>query len=75
MADAAAERESADARGRHEPAGHGEAERLGLVVDVGPGAAALGGDRAGDRVDRHAAHRRQVDHDTAVGGREAGKRV
>ena len=36
-----------------------------------PGAAALGARRAAGRVDAHAGHRREVDDDAAVAGREA----
>ena len=74
-ADAAAEREPGDPRAGHEPAGHRETERLGLVIEVRPGAAALGDGRAARRVDAHRGHARQVDDDAAVAGRVSGKRM
>ena len=74
-ADAAAEREPGDPRGGHEPAGHREPERLRLVVEVRPRAAALGAGGATRRVDAHGGHRGQVDDDAAVAGGEAGQRV
>src|SRR3954447_24208549 len=49
--------------------------RLGLDVDVAPGAAALDDRPATDRVHEHAAHQRQVDDDAAVDAREAGNRM
>ena len=70
-ADAAAEREAADAGGRDEPAGRCEPVCLGLVVDVGPDRAAADRRAAGGRVDANAAHRREVDHDPVVARREA----
>ena len=56
-ADAAAEREAADAGGRDEAAGRCEPVCLCLVVDVGPDGAAADRRAAGCRVDANAAHR------------------
>src|SRR3954470_23000351 len=74
-ADAAAEREATDTGRRNQAAGCREAMRLGLDVDVAPGAAALDDRPATDRVHEHAAHQRQVDDDAAVDAREAGNRM
>ena len=52
--------------GRAIPPGRGQAEGLGLVVEVPPRAAALGAGRAGDRVHAHTRHPRQVDHHATV---------
>ncbi len=73
--DAAAEREAGDAGARHEPAGHGQAEGLRLVVELGPGEARLRGCGLRLHVDADALHRREVDHDPAVAGGEAGDAV
>ena len=63
------------AGGRDEPAGDGEPEGLRLVVEVAPLHAALGARGAALGVDADALHRREVDDDAAVGGREAGDAV
>ena len=74
-ADAAAEREAADAGRRDETARRREAVRLGLVVDVGPDRTAADGRPARIGIDAHAVHRREVDHDPVVAGREPGDAV
>src|SRR5439155_8491880 len=75
VADAAAERESGDARGRNDSAGRGQPEGIGGVIEVAPRAAALGADRLRVRVDADALHRRHVDDDALVVGAEAGNAV
>ena len=70
-ADAATEREPGDPRGGHQAAGHREPERLRLVVEVRPRAAAPGHRGAAGGVDAHGGHRRQVDDDASVAGGEA----
>ena len=75
-ADAAAEREPGDPRGGHEAAGDREPERLRLVIEVRPRAAALARlavRRAGST--RTAVMAGQVDDHAAVAGGEAGQRV
>ena len=74
-ADAAAEREAADAGRGDEAAGRREAVRLRLVVDVGPDRAAADVGDAGRDVDAHLAHRREVDDHAVVAGREPGDAV
>ena len=74
-ADAAAERVTGDPGARHQPAGHGEPEGLGCVIEVRPRAAGLGDGRATGRVDADGGHTGQVDHDAAVAAGEAGDRV
>ena len=71
-ADAAAEREPGDAGGGDEAAGRGQAEGLGLGVELAPGEAALGPHGARLGVDPDALHRREVDHQAAVAGGVAG---
>ena len=53
-------------------AGGRQAERLRLAVELAPGDAALGARRPPRRVDAHALHRRQVDHQAAVADGVAG---
>ena len=72
MTDAAVERQTGDARGRDDPARHGEPEELRLPVAVAPGRAALRPHRLRRRVDVDAAHLRQVDDEAAVVHRVAG---
>ncbi len=74
-ADAAAEREAADAGRRDEPAGRGETVRLRLVVDVRPDRAAADVGDARVRVDPDVPHRREVDDEAVVGRREPGDAV
>jgi hypothetical protein len=69
---AAAQGEASDAGMAHNPARGGQTVILCLVVDIAPQGTALDEDRALDRIDRHGAHRRQVDHDPAVAHRRAG---
>src|SRR4029453_11156709 len=71
-ADAAAQAEAADAGVAHDAARGGPTVRLCLGVDVPPQGTALDEARALDWIDRHGAHRRQVDHDPAVAHRGAG---
>ena len=66
----ASEGEATDARLRHHAAGHDEAERLRLAVDVGPHRAALHRGPSGHRVDGHRPHPREVDHDAAIDARQ-----
>ena len=58
--------EARDAGLRHDAARHGEPERRGDRVDVGPGARRPARGRCAARVDAHAAHGRQVDHEAVV---------
>src|SRR5262249_39523856 len=52
--------------------GRRQAERVGGVVDLGPGAAPLDPDRPPLRIDPDLAHVRQVDDDAAVADRQPG---
>ena len=70
-AEAAAEREAADAGRADDPAGRREAVHLRLAIEDLPERAALGLRRARRGIDVHAAHLRQVDHHAAVDGRAA----
>ena len=65
-ADAAAEAEAADAGVAHDAARGGQTVGLGLVVDVAPQGTTLDVGRAVDGIDRHGAHRREVDDDPVV---------
>jgi hypothetical protein len=67
--------EADDARRRHAAAGDGEAERLGLVVELAPVHAALGADGLALRVDPDSLHRPHVEDDAVVDRREARHRV
>src|SRR5205807_282496 len=75
VADAAAQGEAGDSRGRHDAARRGQAVGVGGVVEVAPGAAALGAGGLRVRVDADAFHGRQVDDDAVVVGAEAGDAV
>ena len=75
VADPAAEREPADAGRGDDAAGGRQAVGVRRVVEVAPRGAALGARGAVRRVDGDVAHRRQVDHDAAVAGAEAGHAV
>ena len=65
-ADPARQGEAGDAGVGDQAAGGGEAERLGVAVDVAPGGAALDPGAAPFGVDPHGAHQRQVEHQPAV---------
>src|SRR5947209_15253898 len=49
--------------------------RLGLVVDVGPHRASADRRPTSGRIDADVAHRREVDHDPVIDGREPGQAV
>ena len=66
MADAPVQGQSADARGGDHAARNRQAMKLRLPVAVAPGCAALCADDSGGRIDVHAAHLRQVDHQAVV---------
>ena len=70
--DAAAQAEAADAGVAHDAARGGQTVGLCLVVDVAPQGTALDEGRAVDEIDRHGAHRREVDDDPVVAHRGAG---
>jgi hypothetical protein len=63
---AAAQGQAADAGGRDDADGHGQAERRRGVAHVPLRTAALRADRAGVRVHPDALHQRQVEHQPAV---------
>jgi len=67
---AAAERKSRDAGRAGNPSRRGQAEGLGLVVEVPPCGPALGAGRAVHRVHAYTLHARQVDHQAAVADRK-----
>ena len=71
VADAAAERQAADAGGGDDPARRRQAELVRGPVDLAPGAAAADAHRARRRVDLDVAQRREVDHDAVVADAEA----
>ena len=75
MSDAAAQREAGDPGVGDVAAGHGEPERLGGAVDLGPDRAALHGGALGGRVDVHLVQPAQVDHHGAIGDRVTGQAV
>ena len=64
--DAAAQAEASDAGVAHDAARGGQTVGLGLVVDVAPQGTTLDVGRAFDGIDRHGAHRREVDDDPVV---------
>ena len=68
---AAAEGEARDAGGRDDAEGHGQAERVGGVVDVARRAAGIDPHGAARRIDAHALHQREVDHQAVVAAAEA----
>lgn len=74
-AEAAAERQTADAGVGHGTAGRGEPEGLGLAVKLAPEHAALRLDRAGGGVDAGGLHQGQVDHQATVAGGKASRAV
>ena len=73
--EAAAERETGDAGGRHRAAGRREAVRGRRVVEVAPRRSAAGQRDLAHRIDDDIAHAAQVDHQTAIHAREAGRVV
>ncbi len=75
VADAAAERQSADAGGAQDAERRGHADLGRGGVDLGQGRASSDGDRASGRVDRDRRQRREVDHDAVVDRAEAGGAV
>ena len=72
VAEAAAEREPADAGRADDPARGGEPVLVGGAVDLAPRAAAADADGAGARVDVDPADRGEVDHDAVVDRAEPG---
>jgi hypothetical protein len=66
MADAAAEREAADACRADDAAGRGHAEGMRRMVNIAPGATAFDAHGARRGIDADALHRRQVDHQPLV---------
>ena len=68
----AAERQPGDAGGRDRARGHREPERVCRVIDIALGAARLDAHRARGRIDAHALHCREVDHQAVVAAAEAG---
>src|SRR5205807_3616464 len=72
VADAAAQGETGDPCGRDDPAGGGQAEGVGGVVEVAPGGAAAGDRGLRPGVHPHRPHQAEVDDHAAVVGAEAG---
>src|SRR4051812_29315362 len=72
MADTAAESEATDTGRGDDAAGGGHAEGVRGVVDVPPGRAPLDPHRARGRIDAHALHWREVDHQPVVADTETG---
>ncbi len=72
VAETAAHREPADAGGRDEAEHGGQAVQLRLAVDIAQCAAGLRARGVRLRVDPHATHQRQVDHQAAFAYRQAG---
>ena len=73
--DSAPERQSGDPRRGDDPARGREAERVGRMVEVAPGAAALRADELRGGVDADPPHPAQVHDHGAVRGAEAGDAV
>jgi hypothetical protein len=71
-ADATTQADTSDAGVAHDAARGGQTVRLCLVVDISPQGTTLDEGRAVDEIDRHGAHRRQVDGDPVVAHRRAG---
>jgi hypothetical protein len=71
-ADAAAEREAGHAGVGHDPAGGGQPQPLGRLVELPPEQARLRPDAAGGGVDPDLLHRRQVEDQAAVAAGRAG---
>jgi hypothetical protein len=74
-AQAPAESETSDPRVRHDAARSGEAEGLGLTVDLTPKQSWLRARGPRDRIDPEALHRGQIDDDSAIARRRAGNIV
>ena len=74
-ADAAAESQPGDAGVGDLPAGDSQPECLRLAIDVAPERARLRPRRACGRIDPDALHPREIEHDPAVAGRVARRRV
>jgi hypothetical protein len=72
---AAPEGEAGHARGRHPPAGGGQAVRLGGAVDIGPERSAADTDDPALGVDDDLVQAADVEHDAVVAQRQAGDRV
>ena len=70
IADSAAQGEAAHARGREEPARHGQAEGVGRVVHVAPQAPSLDPHRGVLLVDPDPLQAREVEHEAVVAGAE-----
>lgn len=75
ISDATAEGEPADPRGGDDPAGRGQPEGVRRRVEVAPGRPALHARGAAFGVDAHTTHGREIGHDAAVAGTEAGHAV
>ena len=74
-ADAAAQREAADAGGRDDAAGGGKPEFLTFAIEFSPGGAALGERGLPAGVDLDLSHQGEVDHHGAVGDGLSGDAV
>ena len=72
VAQAAAQREAADAGGRDDPARRRQAVLVGRRIDLAPRAAAADPDRAGLGVDLDALQPRKVEDDAVVDGPQPG---
>ena len=75
VADTAAERQPAHARGADHTAGCNEAERLGRCVEVEPGSASLGAGDPSVSVDLDRAQLREIDHEPVLDDAMAGRIV
>ena len=75
VADASAQRETGDARGRDDPAGCRQAEGVRCVVEVSPRGPGIGTSGLVPRIDMHGAHLRHVDDEAAVVRPESGPAV
>jgi hypothetical protein len=60
---------------RDRATGCGQAESLGLSVELAPGGTALSSRSLPSRVDSNAAHARQIDHETALAHSDPGSVV
>ena len=74
-ADAPAERQTGDAGGRDHATGDGQAEYLGLPVDLSPGRASLDAHGLVGRIDPDTVHVAEVEHQAAIDGAVAGDMV